>query len=46
LLSPETIQSILKSYEEKCITLREVVDRVFYDLQRLYVEAQNQSLQN
>jgi len=35
-----------KSYEEKWIALREVVDIVFCYHQRLSVEAQNQSLQN
>jgi len=35
-----------KNYEDKWIALREVVDKVFCDLQRSSVEAQNQPLKN
>jgi len=35
-----------ENYEDKWTALRYVVDRVFYDLQRLSVEAQNQALNN
>jgi len=35
-----------ENYEDKWIALREVVDTVLCDLQRLSIEAQNQSLNN
>jgi len=35
-----------ENYEGKWIALREVVDKVFNDLQIISVEAQNQSLNN